>query len=163
MDLTLCAALCCGISTTGGLREVQIVRFRRERRWRGLERRQLRRIGYGQGCGYGCSQGKLMRSVVVVAASKSAEGVSVNERTGRRVERARSLEELAEGGESLAQVQGRSLVHAVHESARVCLVRLEKQKTLASRPWFRLKWPGVDKNAWMKALSYQVRGLHCCS
>lgn len=95
------------------------------------------------------------RRLILVSAS-SQSSAEVDERTGRIVEIGRSLEELAEGGGADKQ-QGRSLVHAVHDSARVFLVGLEKQKTLASKPWFPLKWPGVDKNAWIKALSYQVR------
>ena len=159
MDLSVCAATVQatrpgGVVTTGGLREVQLVRFRSDvRRWRGVRererRQQLLRIGYGPGFGSG---GGKLRRVLLVAASKSAEGMAVEERKGRRVEVGRSVEEFAEG---------KSLVHAVHEVARVFLVGLAKQKTLASRPWFPLKWPGADKNVWLKALSYQVRGLHC--
>lgn len=162
MDLSVCArGWCCAQLTTGALREVQFVRVRKEKFRRGLllrggrvlERRQLR-IGYASP-GYGSLK---LRGFVVMAASKSAEGVSIDERKGRRVEKGRSLEELAEGSGS-AEKQGRSLAHAVHESARVFLVGLENQKTLASRPWFPPKWLGADKNVWMKALSYQVRLL----
>ncbi|KAG0557311.1 hypothetical protein KC19_11G119200 [Ceratodon purpureus] len=144
MDLSVCAVrrLCCGIATTGGLREVQVVRFRRERQVLGI------------GCGV--RQGRLrgVRGVVVVAASKSAEGVEVEvERERKGALGRRAVVELADGESSS---QGRSLVHALHESGRVFLVGLEGQKGLASRPWFPLKWPGGDKNAWMKALSYQA-------
>lgn len=140
----------CGIWTTGA--EVQIVRVNGERRRNFVVERQVW-IGaagpwYGSGAGNG--QGKL-RSVVVVATSKSAEGTTVDERKGISV--VRNLEELAE--------EKKSLVHALHETARVFLAGLEMQKTLASRPWFPQKlWLGVDKNAWMKSLSYQVGGLH---
>lgn len=139
----------------GGLlvRDVPLVRFRTREKWRcrGLlvRRQQL----------YGCSNAPAQqwRRLILVSAS-SQSSAEVDERTGLIVEIGRSLEEFAEGGGADKQ-QGRSLVHAVHESARVFLVGLQKQKTLASKPWFPLKWPGVDKNAWIKALSYQVRAI----
>lgn len=172
MDLSVCAASVRATTTrpamaspAGGLllRELPCVRFRKEKwRCRGVARRvgvlERRHLLW-----YGCGPAKLRSGrVVVVASSKSAEGMAVDERTGRRVEIGRSLDELADGAEKLSPQQqqqaGRSLVRALHESARVFMVGLEKQKTLASRPWSPLKWPGVDKNAWMKSLSYQVRG-----
>nr|XP_024356431.1 uncharacterized protein LOC112272673 isoform X2 [Physcomitrium patens] len=173
MEIAVCASLqatvrparawCCGIA---GLREVQLVRVRKERRGdavlgrrgNGLERRQqlwiggVARTGWGYGWGTGHGRGRV-RSMVVVATSRSAEGTAVEERNGSEAGIGWSLEELAEGRG--VDEQGKRLVHALRESASVILAELEKRKSLASTSWFPPNWFPADKNAWMKSLSYQ--------
>lgn len=147
------------------LREVRFCRFRKARRCvvglrrvgHGLERRQLwigAVEGAGSGCGYGHGQRRVRSVLVVAATSKSVEGMAVDERKGSRVEIGRSLEELTEGigGDK----EGRRLVQAMHETARVILAELEEQKLLTSTSWFPSKWFRMDNNAWMKSLSYQA-------
>lgn len=132
---------------------VKIVKSRREK-WRC--RFFVRRIGIAQtrvrmAVGAG--------EAVKVAASAAAfeEGTSVN---GRMEKSAIGLLEICSDSGGLmpggGADQGRNLVHALHDAARAFQLGLEKQKNLASRPWFPQKWLGVDKNAWMKSLAYQV-------
>ncbi|CAM6050673.1 unnamed protein product [Sphagnum compactum] len=52
--------------------------------------------------------------------------------------------------------QGKNLVHLLHETARMLQSAMEEQSTLTQGPWFAQKWLGIDKNAWLKSLAYQV-------
>ncbi|KAH9542515.1 hypothetical protein CY35_13G011400 [Sphagnum magellanicum] len=52
--------------------------------------------------------------------------------------------------------QGKNLVQALHETARMLQSAMEEQSTLTRGPWFAQKWLGIDKNAWLKSLAYQV-------
>ncbi|CAK9200674.1 unnamed protein product [Sphagnum troendelagicum] len=52
--------------------------------------------------------------------------------------------------------QGKNLVHLLHETARMLQSAMEEQSTLTCGPWFAQKWLGIDKNAWLKSLAYQV-------
>eukprot|EP00897_Mesotaenium_endlicherianum_P007910 jgi/Mesen1/7147/ME000037S06505 len=49
----------------------------------------------------------------------------------------------------------RSLVSALHATARQFQIEMELQEGLVRGPWFAQKWLGIDKNAWMKPLAYQ--------
>ena len=51
---------------------------------------------------------------------------------------------------------GQSLVHALHEAATVFQFAMEEQEALTRGPWFAQKWLGIDKNAWMRGLTYQA-------
>lgn len=51
---------------------------------------------------------------------------------------------------------GSGLVQSIHDAARAIELAIQRQ-TLSSRSsWFSKAWLGVDKNAWIKRLSYQV-------
>ncbi|CAN5957392.1 unnamed protein product [Sphagnum jensenii] len=52
--------------------------------------------------------------------------------------------------------QGKNLVHLLQETARMLQSAMEEQSTLTRGPWFAQKWLGIDKNAWLKSLAYQV-------
>ncbi len=56
--------------------------------------------------------------------------------------------------------QGKKLVQALHETARMLQSAMEEQSTLTRGPWFAQKWLGIDKNAWLKSLAYQANSFH---
>jgi hypothetical protein len=56
--------------------------------------------------------------------------------------------------------QGKNLVQALHETARMLQSAMEEQSTLTRGPWFAQKWLGIDKNAWLKSLAYQANSFH---
>lgn len=47
------------------------------------------------------------------------------------------------------------LVQSLHDAARVLELAI-REKSLSKLSWFSTAWLGVDKNAWIKALSYQA-------
>lgn len=48
------------------------------------------------------------------------------------------------------------LVQSLHDAARVFELAIKEQSALSRISWFSTAWLGVDKNAWVKALSYQA-------
>lgn len=48
------------------------------------------------------------------------------------------------------------LVQLLHDAARVFELAMKEQGSLSKTSWFSTAWLGVDKNAWIKELSYQV-------
>lgn len=48
------------------------------------------------------------------------------------------------------------MVQMLHETARMFQVAIEKQKSLIKGLWFTKAWLGIDHNAWIKAIAYQV-------
>ncbi|KAK3037853.1 hypothetical protein RJ639_031213, partial [Escallonia herrerae] len=48
------------------------------------------------------------------------------------------------------------LVQSLHDAARVFELAIKEQVSLSKTSWFSTAWLGVDKNAWVKALSYQL-------
>ncbi|KAF9591409.1 hypothetical protein IFM89_004107 [Coptis chinensis] len=48
------------------------------------------------------------------------------------------------------------LVQSLHDAARVFELALKEQSSLSKVYWFSTAWLGVDRNAWVKALSYQA-------
>ncbi|KAI3851711.1 hypothetical protein MKW92_000912 [Papaver armeniacum] len=48
------------------------------------------------------------------------------------------------------------LIQSLHDAARVFELGLIKQISLLKSSWFSAGWLGVDKNAWVKSLSYQA-------
>ncbi|CAK9159861.1 unnamed protein product [Ilex paraguariensis] len=48
------------------------------------------------------------------------------------------------------------LVQSLHDAARVFELAIKEQSSLSKMSWFSTVWLGVDKNAWLKALSYQA-------
>jgi diphthamide synthase subunit DPH2 len=51
------------------------------------------------------------------------------------------------------------IVQNIHESARMFQVAFEKHKSLTKGPLFTKAWLGVDHNAWIRSISYQVLPL----
>ncbi|KAJ0088968.1 hypothetical protein Patl1_32642 [Pistacia atlantica] len=47
------------------------------------------------------------------------------------------------------------LVQSLHDAARVFELAIKEQGSLSNLPWLSTAWLGVDRNAWIKALSYQ--------
>ncbi|GAV84237.1 LETM1 domain-containing protein [Cephalotus follicularis] len=48
------------------------------------------------------------------------------------------------------------LVQSLHDAARVFEMRIKEQSSLSKLAWFSTAWLGVDRSAWVKALSYQA-------
>ncbi|XP_052174277.1 uncharacterized protein LOC127789350 isoform X3 [Diospyros lotus] len=48
------------------------------------------------------------------------------------------------------------LVQSLHDAARAFELAIKEESTLFKLSWFSTAWLGVDKNAWVKALSYQA-------
>ncbi|PON82893.1 LETM1-like [Trema orientale] len=65
-----------------------------------------------------------------------------------RVKLNRSLQSDSDGSDGLVQF--------LHESARVFELAIKEQNPFSKLSWFSTAWLGVDRNAWVKALSYQA-------
>lgn len=48
------------------------------------------------------------------------------------------------------------LVQSLHNAARTFELAIKEHCSHSKIPWFTTAWLGVDKNSWVKALSYQV-------
>jgi hypothetical protein len=48
------------------------------------------------------------------------------------------------------------LVQSLHDAARVFEVAIKEQGWLPKFSWLSMSWLGVDRNAWLKTLCYQV-------
>ncbi|XP_042512406.1 uncharacterized protein LOC122087374 isoform X2 [Macadamia integrifolia] len=48
------------------------------------------------------------------------------------------------------------LIQSLHDASRVFELAIREQSSLSKIFWFSTNWLGVDRNAWMKALSYQA-------
>lgn len=48
------------------------------------------------------------------------------------------------------------LIQSLHDAARVFELAIKDQTSSSKLPWFLTAWLGVDKNGWVKALSYQA-------
>ncbi|XP_039031099.1 uncharacterized protein LOC120165705 isoform X5 [Hibiscus syriacus] len=48
------------------------------------------------------------------------------------------------------------LVQSLHDAARVFELSIKEQGSLSKLSWFSTAWIGVDRNAWVKTLSYQA-------
>ena len=48
------------------------------------------------------------------------------------------------------------LVQSLHDAARVFELAIKEESLLSKISWLSTAWLGVDQNAWLKALSYQV-------
>ena len=58
-----------------------------------------------------------------------------------------------------SSIDSTEIVQALHETARMFQVAIEKQKSLTKGPLFTKAWLGIDPNAWVKSISYQVLSL----
>ncbi|KAI3871956.1 hypothetical protein MKX03_016729 [Papaver bracteatum] len=82
--------------------------------------------------------------VTVNGTSQSSPGGDVEE---MRIKLDQSLQ-----GEDYSD----GLIQSLHDAARVFELGLIKQISLLKSSWFSAAWLGVDKNAWVKSLSYQA-------
>lgn len=82
-----------------------------------------------------------------VAVNGSPQATTSTDIEGMRVKPSQSLE-----GEDHSE----GLVQSLHEAARIFELAIKEQVSLAKISWFSAAWLGVDKNAWVKTLSYQV-------
>ncbi|XWS59444.1 hypothetical protein CRYUN_Cryun08bG0122300 [Craigia yunnanensis] len=48
------------------------------------------------------------------------------------------------------------LIQSLHDAARVFELAIKEQGSLSKLSWFSMAWLGVDRNAWVKTLSYQA-------
>ncbi|KAK7847588.1 hypothetical protein CFP56_006465 [Quercus suber] len=48
------------------------------------------------------------------------------------------------------------LVQTLHEAARIFELAIKEQGSLSKISWFAAAWLGVDRNAWVKSVSYQA-------
>ncbi|KAF3790537.1 LETM1 and EF-hand domain-containing protein anon-60Da, partial [Nymphaea thermarum] len=48
------------------------------------------------------------------------------------------------------------LVQSIYDAARVFELAIKEHSPVSTIPWFSKAWIGVDKNAWIKSLSYQA-------
>lgn len=55
-----------------------------------------------------------------------------------------------------------ALIQSLHDAARVYELAIKEQSSASKSSWFSTAWLGIDQNAWVKALSYQVRFEHAC-
>lgn len=51
------------------------------------------------------------------------------------------------------------LIQSLHDAARVFELAIKEHSSLSRSPWLSKTWLGVDKNAWVKTLSYQVSSI----
>ncbi|XP_042456867.1 uncharacterized protein LOC122041295 isoform X1 [Zingiber officinale] len=51
---------------------------------------------------------------------------------------------------------GSGLVQSIHDAARAIELAIQRQTSSSRNSWFSKAWLGVDKNAWIKRLSYQA-------
>ena len=58
--------------------------------------------------------------------------------------------------QSLQEEDYNGLVQSLHDAARVFELAIKEENLLSKISWLSTAWLGVDQNAWLKALSYQV-------
>lgn len=87
---------------------------------------------------------------VVVNAASAEDGVAVNGMVsaGSEVEEMRvKMDDCLESG---------GLVQAIHDAARAVELAVVERGSMSRSSWFAKNWLGVDRNAWIKTLSYQA-------
>lgn len=82
-----------------------------------------------------------------VTVNGTPQASSSNDVEEMRVKLDQSLE-----GEDLSS----RLVQSIHDSARAIELAIQEHCSLTKDSWFPKAWLGLDKNAWVKTLSYQV-------
>lgn len=116
----------------------------------------LRALGFGKHC-LQLQRARKTRTPVPFASAD--DGVTVNgspqASTGTDVEDTRIR--LKESVRTEDHSDG--LVQFLHDAARVFELSIKERGSFSSIPWFSTSLLGVDKNAWVKELSYQVLSL----
>lgn len=82
--------------------------------------------------------------VTVNGSPQTSTGTDVDE---RRIKLNQSLQD---------EDYSNGLVQSLHDAARVFELAIKEQGSLSKLSWFSTAWLGVDRNAWVKTLSYQV-------
>eukprot|EP01018_Ginkgo_biloba_P012128 Gb_31732 [translate_table: standard] len=95
-----------------------------------------------------------LHSIVPLAASE--DGITVNSSSytnsdGDLEEMRLKLNQSFQGEDA-----SNDLVQSLHDAARVFEMAMEQQSSLIQGLWFAKAWLGIDKNAWVKTLSYQA-------
>ncbi|KAK1352952.1 hypothetical protein POM88_052790 [Heracleum sosnowskyi] len=67
--------------------------------------------------------------------------------------RKRKLERIAS---SQGEDYNAGLVQTLHDAARVFELAIKEKSSKSKTSWFSTAWLGVDRNSWVKALSYQA-------
>lgn len=52
------------------------------------------------------------------------------------------------------------LVQSLHDAARICELAIKERSSQSKVSWFTTAWLGVDRNSWVKTLSYQA-SVYC--
>ncbi|XP_009372535.2 uncharacterized protein LOC103961683 isoform X1 [Pyrus x bretschneideri] len=99
---------------------------------------------------------KSRRMDSLVPLASADDGVTVNgspqASTSRDVEEIKvKLNQSFQGEDS-----SDGLVQFLHEAARVFELAMKEQGSLSTSSWFSTAWLSVDRNAWLKTLSYQA-------
>ncbi|CAN6716931.1 unnamed protein product [Malus baccata var. baccata] len=99
---------------------------------------------------------KSRRADSLVPLASADDGVTVNgspqASTSRDVEEIKvKLNQSFQGEDS-----SDGLVQFLHEAARVFELAMKEQGSLSTSSWFSTAWLSIDRNAWLKTLSYQA-------
>ncbi|KAF8396380.1 hypothetical protein HHK36_017997 [Tetracentron sinense] len=119
----------------------------------GYDRHNLRLAEFRKHCRTYC---KARRTCHLVLFASADDGVTVNgtpqTSTSSDMEEMRvKLNQSLQGEE-----YNDGLVQSLHDAARIFELAIREQSSLLKISWFSTAWLGVDKNAWVKALSYQA-------
>jgi hypothetical protein len=94
----------------------------------------------------------------VSPCASADDGITVN---GSGQASSSNLEEIrVKLDQSLQGDYSAGLVQSLHDAARVFELAIKEQSTLSKSSWFSTAWLGVEKGAWVKALSYQA-SVYC--
>ncbi|KAA8516772.1 hypothetical protein F0562_017030 [Nyssa sinensis] len=85
--------------------------------------------------------------VTVSGRTQASNSSDVEEMKGK-------LDQLLQGEDYSDDLDG--LLQLLHDAARVFELAIKEQSSLSKISWFSTAWLGVDRNAWVKALSYQA-------
>lgn len=103
---------------------------------------------------------KTRRMVYFVPFASTDDGIAVNgtpqasSSDGTEETRAKLNQSLQ--GENLSS----GLVQSIHDAARAIELAIREHGSSSKTSWFSMAWLGVDKNASIKTLSYQVGSMH---
>ncbi|KAL5721126.1 hypothetical protein ACHQM5_013723 [Ranunculus cassubicifolius] len=98
---------------------------------------------------------KVRRGGHLPPSASADDGVTVN---GTPQTSSADMEEFrVKLNQSLKSEDYRSgMVQSLHDAARVFELAIKRHSSLSKTSWFSTAWLGVDKNAWIKVLSYQA-------
>ncbi|MBA0567143.1 hypothetical protein Golob_011899 [Gossypium lobatum] len=99
---------------------------------------------------------KSRRAGIGFPLASAEDGVTVNESpqtsTSTEVDEIRVQLNQSLHGED----HSNGLVQSLHDAARAFELAIKEQSSLSKLTWFSTAWLGVDRNAWVKTLSYQA-------
>ncbi|KAM0990074.1 hypothetical protein ACFX13_008746 [Malus domestica] len=99
---------------------------------------------------------KSRRTDSLVPLASADDGVTVN--GSPQASTSRDVEEIQVKLNQSFQGEDSSdgLVQFLHEAARVFELAMKEQGSLSTSSWFSTAWLSIDRNAWLKTLSYQA-------